>query len=456
MAKTTSRFVCGNCGYQTAKWLGKCPECQEWNTFVEETVEKTPAKSIGVKTGNAFPVYLNSIRTESTSRFSSGIDELDNVLGGGIVPASVVLIGGDPGVGKSTVLTQVCAHVSTASKALYITAEESGFQVKMRCERLNLPTENFLVLNETDLDEIAAVIESGGYTLCVIDSIQAIYSSALNSASGSVGQIRECAGRLMRIAKNTNTAVFIVGHVTKEGSIAGPKVLEHMMDTVLYFEGEDTGAFRILRAVKNRFGSTNEIGIMEMREDGVFGVKNPSALLLSENRGKSAGAVATTALEGTRCFMVELQSLVTTTVFGLPRRMGAGLDYNKLILMTAVLEKRGGVTLGNQDIYVNVMGGIRLAEPSADLAIAAAVLSAARNAAIPKSYAVFGEVGLTGEVRAVSQVEKRIKECIKMGIEHVVLPKANLKSLEKYRNQINLIGISHIYSLVKEMSKFEG
>lgn len=455
MAKTTTKFVCGSCGYQTAKWLGRCPECQEWNTFVEETVEKTPAKGIGIRNGSAFPVYLSTIRSESTPRFSSGIGELDNVLGGGIVPASMVLIGGDPGVGKSTVLTQVCAHVSAQSKTLYVTAEESSFQVKMRCERLQLPTENFLVLNETDLDEIAGVIQNGGYSLCVIDSIQAVYSSALSSASGSVGQIRECAGRLMRIAKSTNTAIFIVGHVTKEGAIAGPKVLEHMMDTVLYFEGEDTGAFRILRAVKNRFGSTNEIGIMEMREDGIFGVKNPSALLLSENRGKSAGAVATTALEGTRCFMVELQSLVATTVFGLPRRMGAGLDYNKLILMTAVLEKRGGVALGNQDIYVNVMGGIKLCEPSADLAVVAAVLSAARNIAVPKSYAIFGEVGLTGEVRAVSQVEKRVKECIKMGIEHVILPKANLKGLEKYREKIDFIGISHIYSLVKELSKFE-
>ncbi len=446
MPKVKTRFVCAACGYVSAKWLGKCPGCGEWNTL-EEEVEAPAAPAARSPSPLFRPQPLSAIRAEKFSRFSSGIAELDNVLGGGVVPASLVLIGGDPGMGKSTLLTQVAGFCARERKVLYVSAEESAYQVKLRCDRLGI-SEDFSLLCENDADEIAALLRTEGYGLAVVDSVQAVYTPRLSSASGSVGQIRECANVLTRAAKASGTAVFLVGHVTKEGAIAGPKVLEHIMDTVLYFEGEATQNFKILRAVKNRFGSTNEVGLLEMTEQGIAGA-DPARLLLSENRGKSAGAVATPAMEGSRCMMVELQALTVPTVFGLPRRMSLGLDHNKLALLLAVLEKRGGVRLSDSDVYLNVMGGIRVNEPSFDLAALFAVVSAAKNIAVPKETAVFGEVGLTGEIRAVSLPEKRIKECVSLGFERVVLPKSNLKSLAPYKNKIELIPVSHLYAALK-------
>ncbi|MBQ2712542.1 MAG: DNA repair protein RadA [Clostridia bacterium] len=458
MAKATSQYICAECGYISSKWMGKCPTCGNWNTMQEQEIAPMQAFGASSKrkytpTGANKPKPVTKLEGESFRRFSSGIDELDNVLGGGVVPASLVLIGGDPGVGKSTLLTEVCAFAAQNASCMYVSAEESCYQVKMRCDRLGVSRENMLVLNETNADEIAQEILTGGYALAVVDSVQAIYTPELSATAGSVTQIRECALRLMRAAKASGTAVFLVGHVTKEGTLAGPKVLEHLVDTVLYFEGENSGAFKILRAAKNRFGSTNEIGVFEMRGDGIFGVENPSELLLSENRGVSAGAVATATMEGSRCLLVELQALVSSTVYGTPRRMSLGIDYNRLVVILAVLEKRANLSTANQDVYVNAMGGIRIIEPAQDLAILLSVASALSNTTLGNKTAILGEVGLTGEVRAVPQIEKRVAECVKLGFERIILPKSNLKLLQKYKDKIQLIGVSHVYQAVKIMQK---
>lgn len=450
MPKNTTQFVCAECGYVSAKWLGRCPECGKYNTLTEEPV--TPAvsakKPSALRTGSR-AVPLSQVRFERYERISSGNAELDVVLGGGIVRGSLVLVGGDPGVGKSTLLTQVAAHLSKEHKVLYLSAEESCSQVKLRCERLKIDAENLMLLNETNLENAEEAILDAEYV--IVDSVQAIYTDSLTSAAGSVGQVRECAAKLMRIAKSRGITFFIVGHVTKEGTLAGPKVLEHIMDAVLYFEGERTENFKILRAVKNRFGSVQEVGVFEMTGEGIFGLSDYSSLFLSDSRGEAAGAVVTPSETGNRCMMVEIQTLMCKTAYGLPRRMSLGVDFNRLVVLIAVLEKRCGLPLGAQDIYLNAMGGIKLNEPSADLAICAALASADKMTPVDKFTAVFGEVGLTGEVRAVNFADKRVNECVKMGFRRVILPEKNLKACEKFKNKIELIPVRYVSEMIKNL-----
>ena len=453
MAKSKSVFVCSECGAQSPQWLGKCPSCGKFGTLVEEITETAPAVQKAAKrersaTGH-IPVPLNQVHEEKFERVSSGIAELDTVLGGGIVPGSLVLIGGDPGIGKSTLLTEVSAHLSKKQKVLYVSAEESCSQVKLRCARLKLDSSNLLLLNETCLEDIEDAIEDEKFV--VIDSIQAVYTSELSSAAGSVGQVRECAGKLQRLAKSRGITFFIVGHVTKEGALAGPKVLEHIMDTVLYFEGEKEDNFKILRAYKNRFGSVQEVGVFEMTGEGIFGVSDYSDIFLSENRGEAAGSCVTPSETGNRCMMVEIQTLMAKSAYGLPRRMPLGIDYNKLVLLIAVLEKRCGIPFFNQDVYLNAMGGIRLNEPAVDLAVCAALASAARGTPVDKYTAVFGEVGLTGEVRGVTFAEKRVNECIKMGFKRVLFPAKNFKSVKKFEDKIELVPVHYVSALIRKL-----
>lgn len=451
MAKATTQFVCAECGYASPKWLGRCPDCGKFNTLAEEAIAPvTPSKQKSAfRAPSSRPLPLSQVKYEKFERVSSGNSELDVVLGGGIVRGSLVLVGGDPGVGKSTLLTQVAAHLAKQHKVLYLSAEESCSQVKLRCERLGLDSDNLLLLNETCLDGAEEAFFEAEYV--IIDSIQAVYTDALSSAAGSVGQVRECASKLMRIAKARGITFFIVGHVTKEGTLAGPKVLEHIMDTVLYFEGERTENFKILRAVKNRFGSVQEVGVFEMTGEGIYGLSDYSALFLSDTRGEAAGAAVTPSETGNRCMMVELQTLMCKTAYGLPRRMALGVDFNRLVVLIAVLEKRCSLAMGMQDVYLNAMGGIKLNEPSADLAVCAALASAERMIPVDKYTAVFGEVGLTGEVRGVNFAEKRVNECLKMGFKRVLLPAKNMKACEKFKDKIELIPISYVYQMIKTL-----
>ena len=453
MAKANTQYVCNECGYTSPKWLGRCPDCGKFNTLIEEVVAPvTTTKKSGLNARPALsvrPLPLSQVKYEKFDRVSSGISELDIVLGGGIVRGSLVLVGGDPGVGKSTLLTQVSAHLAKNHPVLYLSAEESCSQVKLRCERLGLDSDNLLLLNETNLDSAEEAFD--GVEFVVIDSIQAVYTETLSSSAGSVGQVRECASKLMRIAKSRGITFFIVGHVTKEGTLAGPKVLEHIMDTVLYFEGERTENFKILRSVKNRFGSVQEVGVFEMTGEGIFGVSDYSALFLSETRGEAAGAAVTPSETGNRCMMVEIQTLMAKTAYGLPRRMSLGIDLNRLIVLIAVLEKRCGLALGTQDVYLNAMGGIRLNEPSADLAVCAALASAERMIPVDKDTAVFGEVGLTGEVRGVNFSDKRVNECLKMGFKRVILPAKNIKACEKFKGKIELVPVSYVSQMIKAL-----
>ena len=429
MAKQTTVFVCSECGATSPRWLGRCPSCGKFNTMAEEIVAPPvpaaakAAKKSAYASSRAKP--LSQVEFQTYERTPSGISEFDNVIGGGIVKGSLILLGGDPGIGKSTLLTQIAAHLSQSHKVLYFSAEESCSQVKLRAERLNVPSDNLLLLNETCIDGLESELD--GVEFCVIDSIQAVYTEDLSSSSGSVGQVRECASRIMRIAKSRGITFFIIGHVTKEGALAGPKVLEHIMDTVLYFEGENQENFRILRSVKNRFGNVSEVGVFEMTDHGIIPVTDYSGIFLSESRGEESGAVVTPARTGNRCMNVEVQTLISKTSFGQPRRMPLGVEYNKLVLLLAVLEKRCGVNLGGFDVYVNAMGGIRLNEPASDLAVCAALASSYFDKPIDKYTAAFGEVGLTGEVRAVSYAEKRVAECVKMGFKKVLVPAKNMK-----------------------------
>lgn len=448
----TSQFVCSNCGYAAPKWLGKCPDCGHFNTMQEEivrVVEATPTARTGVSQMKTRALPLSKIGYEKYERVKSGVSEFDTVLGGGIVRGSLVLLGGDPGIGKSTLLTQVSAHLAKTHKVLYVSAEESCSQVKMRCERLGLNSDNLLLLNETCLEDIETELD--GREFVVIDSVQAIYTETLSSSAGSVGQVRECATKLMRIAKSKNVTFFIIGHVTKEGALAGPKVLEHIMDTVLYFEGQPEDNFKLLRAVKNRFGSAQEIGVFEMTDTGVKSVSDYSALFLSETRGLAAGSAVTPSESGNRCMNVEMQTLISRTPFGAPRRMSLGVDYNKLVVLIAVLEKRCGIPFYNADVYINAMGGIKLDEPSVDLAICAALASAASDTPIDKYTALFGEVGLTGEVRPVTFAEKRVKECLKTGFKRVILPAKNLKACQKYADKIELVPVQYVGQMLKAL-----
>ena len=452
MAKSTTEYVCTECGAASPRWLGRCPSCGKFNTMAEEIIK--PAEKSEKSRGAAYAAKakkLSEITHESYGRTTSGIDEFDNVLGGGIVAGSLILLGGDPGIGKSTLLTQIAAHLSKNKKVLYFSAEESCSQVKMRAKRLDLDTDDFYIINETCIDGLETELD--GVEYCIIDSIQAVYTDDLSSSSGSVGQVRECASKIMRIAKSRAITFFIVGHVTKEGALAGPKVLEHIMDTVLYFEGEKQENFRILRAVKNRFGNLSEVGVFEMTESGIKTVSDYSGIFLSESRGEEAGSAVTPAQTGARCMNVEIQSLVCKTPFGQPRRMPLGIDYNKLVLLIAVLEKRCSVPLGSFDVYVNAMGGIKLNEPSCDLAVCAALTSAYLGKPIDKYVAVFGEVGLTGEVRAISYCEKRVQECIKMGFKKILLPAKNMKSVAKYADKIAIVPILYVNTMIKNLFK---
>lgn len=450
--KTTTRFVCADCGFSTPKWLGRCPDCGNFNTLQEEIVRETPQKAerTGVSEGKARALPLSRVGYEKFDRIRSGIDEFDTVLGGGIVQGSLVLLGGDPGIGKSTLLTQVSAYLAKSYPTLYVSAEESCSQVKMRCERLGLDSDTLLLLNETCLEDIEENL--GESKFVVIDSVQAIYTETMSSAAGSVGQVRECATRLMRIAKSRNITFFIIGHVTKEGALAGPKVLEHIMDTVLYFEGQQEDNYKLLRAVKNRFGSAQEVGVFEMTDKGVHSVRDYAELFLSETRGIAAGSAVTPSESGNRCMNVEIQTLIAKTAYGMPRRMSIGVDYNKLVLLLAVLEKRCGIPFYSSDVYMNAMSGIKLDEPSVDLAICAALASAAYDTPIDKYTAVFGEVGLTGEIRSVRFADKRVNECIKTGFKRVILPAKNMKICEKYKEKIELVPVQYVGQMIKALN----
>ena len=446
-AKKTA-FFCQNCGYESAKWMGQCPACREWNTFVEEpTAAKTPAGNQGLGSHSAAgrkPVHLTEISTGKEERIPTGIGELDRVLGGGIVPGSLTLVGGDPGIGKSTLLLQVCRMLSTAGhQVLYISGEESLRQIKLRAVRIGEFNENLSLLCETNLDIIRAVMEKEKPEIAVIDSIQTMYNEEVSSAPGSVSQVRESTNVLMQIAKGMGISIFIVGHVTKDGNVAGPRVLEHMVDTVLYFEGDRHASYRILRGVKNRFGSTNEIGVFEMQTEGLVEVKNPSEYMLNGRPEGASGSVVACSMEGTRPILIEIQALVCHSNFGIPRRTAAGCDFNRVNLLMAVLEKRSGVQLSSCDAYVNITGGIKIQEPAIDLGIVLAILSSFRNKALNPKMVAFGEVGLSGEVRAVSMAKQRVAEAEKLGFEECVVPYVSLEECKK-GSKIRVIGVSSV------------
>ena len=436
MAKLKTRYVCSECGYETTRWLGKCPACDQWNTLTETPIEAEPDAVAGKKLkqargSGAEPVLLSEIVEEDNPRVLSGVGELDRVLGGGIVPGSLTLVGGEPGIGKSTLLLQVASNLAGKGlRVLYVSGEESAQQIKLRAQRLELPLGSLLMLAENDICNVMDQVERVQPDFVVVDSIQTMYRPDMASAPGSVPQVRESAALLMRAAKGSGCSIFVVGHVTKEGAIAGPRVLEHMVDCVLYFEGERQNHYRVLRAVKNRFGSINEIGLFEMRRRGMVEVPNPSEMLLSQRAHGQSGSVVLCALEGTRPVLVDVQALVAPTTLGYPRRMASGVDQGRLALLLAVLEKRAGLAMYNQDVYINIAGGLTLDEPACDLALMVAVASAARNVPIDESFAVMGEVGLAGEVRAVSQAQRRINECARLGLKSIVLPRSSLRTLK--------------------------
>lgn len=419
MGKIKTVFICQECGYESLKWMGKCPGCGSWNSMVEEVQQKEKDIVSTVVTVSK-PLTINEIEVYEEERYTTSLEELDRVLGGGVVKGSLILVGGDPGIGKSTLLLQVASNVSSKGKfVLYVSGEESAKQIKLRAKRIDIKEENLYILSETNLLAIEKYIEEIKPDLVIIDSIQTIYRPELQSAPGSVSQVREATSVLMRIAKTLGVAIFIVGHVTKEGSIAGPRVLEHMVDTVLYFEGDRYHTYRILRAVKNRFGSTNEIGVFEMREKGLIEIKNPSELLLSGRPKNVSGSCVVCSMEGTRPVLVEIQALTCATAFGMPRRMATGVDYNRVTLLMAVLEKRVGMQVQTYDAYVNVAGGLKLDEPACDLGIICSIASSFRNLPIDPKTIVVGEVGLTGEVRGVSLIEKRIFEAKNLAFQSV-------------------------------------
>jgi len=447
MSKLQSKYVCQNCGYESPRWVGKCPNCSEWNTFVEELVQKVSARKI-VKGTSIKATPLNEVDIIEDQRLTTSIDEFDRVLGGGIVLGSVVLLGGDPGVGKSTLMMQLAAELKN-SVVLYISGEESAKQIKLRAERLNFKSvDSFLVLAETNVDVIAEVIERTPPDVIIVDSIQTMFRPQFESSPGSVGQVRESTALFTRIAKDKSIPIFLIGHVTKEGVIAGPKIIEHMVDTVLQFEGERHYAYRILRAIKNRFGSTNEIGVFEMRDTGLHEVKNPSEVFLSERSFGASGSTVVASVEGTRPILIEVQALVTPTSYGVPQRNTTGLDYRRLGLLIAVLEKRLGIMLGQYDVFVDIAGGVRVDEPAVDLGIATSIISSLRDRSIDSQIVAVGEIGLGGEVRTVSQIEKRVQEAAKLGFQRILLPKNNLKGLLR-SNGIELVGIERIEDAVK-------
>lgn len=442
-----SVFFCQNCGHEEKKWLGQCPMCKEWNTFVEETISE--GVSFSKTVSRADVVTLSSVKTDSEERTKTGIEELDRVLGGGIVQGSLILVGGDPGIGKSTLLLQVCQKLSQKKhQVLYISGEESLKQIKLRAMRMGEFTDELSLLCETNLNTVRGVIERRKPEIVIIDSIQTMYSEDVTSAPGSVSQVRESTNVLMQLAKGLNISIFIVGHVTKEGTVAGPRVLEHMVDTVLYFEGDRHASYRILRGVKNRFGSTNEIGVFEMRQSGLQEVKNPSEFMLNGKPEGASGSVVACSMEGTRPILLEIQALVCQSGFGMPRRTAAGTDYNRVNLLMAVLEKRMGLPLFNYDAYVNIAGGIKMNEPAIDLGIILAIVSSYKNKPIGDKVIAFGEVGLSGEVRAVSMPEQRVSEAKKLGFQTCIVPAVSLESVNNIKG-IEIVGVKNINEAVQ-------
>ena len=436
-------YFCQNCGHEETKWLGQCPACKEWNTFVEEKVSVTKSSTTKAMSTDSEILPLSKIESDDHIRINTEIGELDRVLGGGIVPGSLILVGGDPGIGKSTLLLQVCKNLSEKNEVLYISGEESLSQIKLRANRMGEFKDNLKIMCETNLEKIRYTIEKNKPKVVIIDSIQTMYSEEVASAPGSVSQVRESTNIFMQIAKGLGISVFIVGHVTKEGTVAGPRVLEHMVDTVLYFEGDRHASYRILRGVKNRFGSTNEIGVFEMQHDGLREVKNPSEFMLSGKPENAPGSVVACSMEGTRPILIEIQALVCRSTFPSPRRTAAGTDYNRVNLLMAVLEKRIGYPLSDFDAYVNIAGGIKMNEPAIDLGIVLAVASSYKNRNIDEKMLVFGEVGLSGEVRAVSMPEQRVNEAKKLGFEVCMLPEVSMEAVKNIKG-IKLIGVRNI------------
>ncbi len=429
--KAVSAFFCQNCGYESSKWMGQCPACHEWNSFVEEPVIKSPhATGQSVRRVDRPPVSIDEIKGDKEERFITDIEEFDRVLGGGIVPGSLTLVGGDPGIGKSTLLLQVCKQLSdTGREVLYISGEESLSQIKMRADRIGTFQKQFRLLTEINLDIIAQTVKKEKPDVVVIDSIQTMFNEQVNAAPGSVSQVRESTAVLLQLAKGENIAILIVGHVTKEGTVAGPRVLEHMVDTVLYFEGDKQDIYRILRGVKNRFGSTNEIGVFEMEEGGLKEIKNPSEYMISGKPQGASGSVVTCCMEGTRPMLMEVQALVCDTNFQIPRRQATGCDFNRMNLLIAVIEKRIRIPLGHEDAYINFAGGMKITEPATDLAVVMALVSSYKNTPVDDKMIVFGEVGLSGEVRGVSMVKQRVLEAKKMGYTSCMVPYTNYKQL---------------------------
>ena len=446
--KIKTVFVCKECGYETPKWMGQCPGCNEWNTLEEEVIAEKKATgsmtSSAVKKVISGAKMLSQINITDEQRYVTKIGELDRVLGGGIVKGSVVLLSGDPGIGKSTILLQICQSMKDSLNILYVSGEESPVQIKLRAKRLGVSGDNVTIMSETDTQAICEYIMAQKPDLVMIDSIQTLQISEISSSAGSIVQVRESTNMLLRTGKSLEIPIFIVGHVNKGGDIAGPKVLEHIVDTVLYFEGERNQSYRILRAIKNRFGSTNEIGVFEMRDTGLCEVENPSSMLLSGRMSNVSGACITCIIEGTRPILSEIQSLVTTTGFGNPRRMTNGFDYNRLNLLLAILEKRQGFYFSNLDTYLNVVGGMRLDEPACDLAICMSLVSGLRDIPIDEKLIAFGEVGLSGEIRSISRVQTRVNEAARLGFKQCVLPKSSIKQITKKPDGIELIGVRNL------------
>jgi len=453
--KSKSVYVCSECGYETARWLGQCPNCSEWNTLNEETVTivKESSKNKSLLNSNRSQAYpLTEIKADTSHRYNTGLTELNRVLGGGLVKGSVVLLSGDPGIGKSTILLQICEYLGTGLKILYISGEESAHQIKLRASRLKVSTENLFILCETDAQYICEYILSTKPDVVIVDSIQTMEITELNSSPGSVTQVRESTNLFTRTAKASNIPIFLVGHVNKDGNIAGPKVLEHIVDCVLYFEGDRNTSYRILRAVKNRYGSTNEIGVFEMLDNGLCEVENPSMMLISGKPRNVSGTCVACLMEGSRPILAEVQSLVTPSGFGNPRRMATGIDYGRMAMLIAVLEKRCGYFLGNMDCYSNVIGGLRIDETAADLSIALAIVSSLKDVVVPENTLAFGEIGLAGEIRAVNCCEQRIKEAAKLGFKKCIVPYHNFTKLPKYLfNYIQIIPAKNIRQAFEEI-----
>lgn len=455
MAKTKSLYVCSSCGYESVKWYGKCPQCNEWNTMVEEVQTFSTSKGTAKSKSSYQPALkLSEINDDIEKRMLTGIKEFDRVLGGGIVEGSLVLLGGDPGIGKSTILLQICNKIGVNNKILYVSGEESGRQIKLRANRLEVDTDNLFILAQTDVGIIIETIKAEKPDVVIIDSIQTMTHEEVASSAGSITQVRECTNLFMHTAKSLGIPIFIVGHVNKDGNIAGPKVLEHIVDTVLYFEGERNYSYRILRGVKNRFGSTNEIGVFEMTQKGLMEVENPSLLMLSGRPKNTSGTCVACTMEGSRPILAEVQGLVSASSFGTPRRMSTGFDYNRMSMIIAVLEKRAGYFFNGMDTYLNIVGGLRLDEPAADLSVALALVSSLKDEVVNDTTLAFGEIGLAGEIRAVNNCEQRLQEALRLGFTKCVIPFHNYKSLSKeLKVSMDIIPVRNIRSAFEAITE---